>query len=130
MTYTFPVSEYAPCKPDPLRPLKDTEGNLYGTTYGGGLLGYFGCGVVFKLDPLGNETLLYSFGTAAGYTDGCQPRSGLVAEQISLTKPSQKPAPEVFNPPAFPTLPRPWLGRPAEYRLFYESSDHGKSRFK
>ena len=39
------------------------EGNLYGTTIAGGNLSYCGgqgCGVVFKLDQTGNETVLYS----------------------------------------------------------------------
>src|SRR5258707_6906452 len=36
----------------------DAAGNLYGTTFYGGGSGY---GVVFKVDPSGNETVLYSF---------------------------------------------------------------------
>ena len=44
----------------------DAQGNLYGTTYIGGSGGCFdgtsyGCGTVFKLDPTGTETVLYSF---------------------------------------------------------------------
>ncbi len=44
----------------------DTQGNLYGTTYGGGdptcgLQGWKGCGIVFKVDTSGNETVLYTF---------------------------------------------------------------------
>ncbi len=41
----------------------DSAGNLYGTTeYGGqGPCPYFGCGVVFELDPTGHQTVLYSF---------------------------------------------------------------------
>lgn len=44
----------------------DPEGNLYGTTFNGGsgkYLACFGgpCGVVFKLDPSGRETVLHSF---------------------------------------------------------------------
>jgi uncharacterized repeat protein (TIGR03803 family) len=38
----------------------DSSGNLYGTTAAGG---FWGEGTVFKIDPLGNETLLYSFGS-------------------------------------------------------------------
>ena len=44
--------------------VRDAEGNLYGTTTGGGNLstcGGAGCGVVYELDPNGNETVLYSF---------------------------------------------------------------------
>lgn len=42
----------------------DSAGNLYGTTLFGGSSGY---GVVFEMDPAGNETELYSF---TGGTDG------------------------------------------------------------
>jgi uncharacterized repeat protein (TIGR03803 family) len=55
--------------------LLDPAGNLYGTTTNGGAnlscaLGYkSGCGVVFKVDPSGNETVVYTFpGGAAGAT--------------------------------------------------------------
>jgi uncharacterized repeat protein (TIGR03803 family) len=60
----------------------DSAGNLYGTTYAGGdqsctLSGYGGCGVVFKLDSSGNETILHAF--AGGTTDGALPyQSALV----------------------------------------------------
>jgi uncharacterized repeat protein (TIGR03803 family) len=40
------------------RLIADPAGNLYGTTYFGGAYGW---GTVFKLDPIGNETVLYSF---------------------------------------------------------------------
>ena len=60
----------------------DKEGNLYGTTAGGGgssaaecFLG--GCGVVFKLDQTGRETVLYAF---TGGTDGAVPFGGLVRD--------------------------------------------------
>jgi uncharacterized repeat protein (TIGR03803 family) len=60
--------------------VRDTAGNLYGTTsYGGDLSGCggFGCGVVFKLDPTGTETVLYSF---TGGPDGGHPWAGLVLD--------------------------------------------------
>lgn len=45
--------------------VQDSAGNLYGTTGIGGTGNcptYFGgCGVVFKIDPTGKETVLYSF---------------------------------------------------------------------
>ena len=44
--------------------IEDAAGNLYGTTQLGGDMAAcdgFGCGVVFKIDPHGNETVLYSF---------------------------------------------------------------------
>lgn len=40
----------------------DSEGNVYGTTSGGGL----GYGTVFKLDPAGAETVLHSFDSSDG----------------------------------------------------------------
>ncbi len=43
--------------------VRDTAGNLYGTTIHGGAYGY---GTVYKLDIAGNETVLYSF---AAYPD-------------------------------------------------------------
>jgi uncharacterized repeat protein (TIGR03803 family) len=53
--------------------VRDASGNLYGTTYGGGASGL---GTVFKVDPPGQETVLYSF---AGYpTDGENPAAGLI----------------------------------------------------
>jgi uncharacterized repeat protein (TIGR03803 family) len=60
--------------------IQDPAGNLYGTTpYGGDLsaFGGLGCGVVFKLDPTGKETVLYTF---RGGADGCQPRAALVRD--------------------------------------------------
>ena len=49
----------------------DTEGNLYGTTYRGGIPNDIfpnGCGVVFKVAPSGSESILYAFkcGTDGG----------------------------------------------------------------
>ena len=60
--------------------VRDPAGNLYGTTTIGGDLSAFGglgCGVVFKLDSTGKETVLYSF---TGGADGCQPFAGLVRD--------------------------------------------------
>jgi uncharacterized repeat protein (TIGR03803 family) len=65
--------------------LRDPAGNLYGTTQAGGItadvcyfLGYWsGCGVVFKVDPAGNETVLYTF---TGGADGAGPQAGVVAD--------------------------------------------------
>ena len=64
----------------------DSEGNVYGTTAGGGHQGglacvygsYGGCGVVFKLDQHGRETVLYAF---SGEADGAGPSSGLVRDR-------------------------------------------------
>jgi uncharacterized repeat protein (TIGR03803 family) len=56
----------------------DHNGNLYGTTFSGGDLSCYvgGCGVVFKLDRTGKQTVLYSF---ADLTDGKMP-VGLVLD--------------------------------------------------
>lgn len=64
--------------------LQDAAGNLYGTTRGGGDLSpacafINGCGVVFKLDRHGNESVLYAF---KGGSDGFGAASGLVRDQF------------------------------------------------
>ena len=56
--------------------IRDAKGNLYGTTREGGTSTY---GTVFKLDPKGVETVLYSFG---GGADGCFPSGGLVSDAM------------------------------------------------
>ena len=52
--------------------IRDSAGNLYGTTFFGGTAD---AGVVYKLDPAGNETVLYSF---TGGVDGANPYSGVI----------------------------------------------------
>ncbi|MBV9763160.1 MAG: hypothetical protein JO340_21535 [Acidobacteriaceae bacterium] len=68
----FPVSSLA----------RDDDGNLYGTTTGGGFTGGscggFGCGVVFKIDRHGNESVVYTF---QGDADGRNPAAGLVRDE-------------------------------------------------
>jgi len=57
--------------------VRDAQGNLYGTTIQGGDLpcgSGAGCGTVFKLDSVGNQTVLYSF---TGGADGANPYAGL-----------------------------------------------------
>jgi uncharacterized repeat protein (TIGR03803 family) len=54
--------------------LADAAGNLYGTTNQGGPAN---AGVVFKIDPNGNETILYSF---AGGMDGADPTGSLLRD--------------------------------------------------
>lgn len=58
--------------------VQDAAGNLYGTTSSGGANNYCerGCGVVFKLDPTGKETVLHSF----GYQDGEGPSADLIRD--------------------------------------------------
>src|SRR5271157_511854 len=55
--------------------VRDAQGNLYGTTIGGGA---YDLGTVFKVDTNGNETVLHSFPATGG--DGSQPRAGLVLD--------------------------------------------------
>ncbi|MGA2003809.1 MAG: choice-of-anchor tandem repeat GloVer-containing protein [Terriglobales bacterium] len=59
----------------------DAQGNLYGTTVGGGGFGcqdIGGCGTVFKVTPRGTETVLYRF---AGGVDGALPVAALVMDE-------------------------------------------------
>jgi uncharacterized repeat protein (TIGR03803 family) len=62
--------------------IKDSQGNLYGTTAGGGIpcaigINSSGCGVVYKIDPSGSETVLYSF---TGGAEGGVSYAGLVRD--------------------------------------------------
>jgi uncharacterized repeat protein (TIGR03803 family) len=54
--------------------IRDRAGNLYGTTFQGGDSNY---GVVFKVDPSGNETVLHSF---SGGLDGAYPYAALIRD--------------------------------------------------
>jgi uncharacterized repeat protein (TIGR03803 family) len=60
--------------------IRDSEGNLYGTTYYGGDLtcNTLGCGVVFKLDRAGKESVLHTF---KGNPDGANPSAGLIRDR-------------------------------------------------
>ena len=64
------------------RLLRDSAGSLYGTTPAGGIMSGncfpYGCGVVFKVDTTGTETVLYSF--TGGATDGAYPYAGLITD--------------------------------------------------
>lgn len=64
--------------PSPL--IRDAEDNLYGTALagGGGLNNcLYGCGMVFKIDRAGNETVLYNF---LGGANGGFPVAGLARD--------------------------------------------------
>jgi uncharacterized repeat protein (TIGR03803 family) len=52
----------------------DAEGNVYGTTFTGGVYGF---GTVYKVTPQGVETILYSF---TGQADGRYPNSNLILD--------------------------------------------------
>src|ERR1017187_2355227 len=54
--------------------IRDSAGNLYGTTTQGG---YAGSGVVYKLDTAGHETVLYTFN---GTADGGSPIVGVIRD--------------------------------------------------
>jgi uncharacterized repeat protein (TIGR03803 family) len=56
----------------------DQKGNLYGTTAYGGA---HGNGVIFKLTPEGQATVLYSFCARNGCTDGGVPNAGVILDQ-------------------------------------------------
>jgi uncharacterized repeat protein (TIGR03803 family) len=55
--------------------VRDSKGNLYGATNGGGSFGY---GTVFKLDTTGKETVLHSFTGS----DGISPNGRLVRDEV------------------------------------------------
>ncbi len=55
--------------------VRDSAGNLYGTTSAGGAFGY---GTVFRLDTSGVETVLHTFG---GVPDGSIPYAALVTDK-------------------------------------------------
>lgn len=52
----------------------DAEGNIYGTTMGGGANG---SGVLFEVGPRGGETILHNFGSGG---NGGEPSAGLVSD--------------------------------------------------
>jgi uncharacterized repeat protein (TIGR03803 family) len=55
--------------------VRDTAGNLYGTTLDGGTYGY---GTIFEVTSSGTETVLYSF--ANNGTDGGTPENSLLLD--------------------------------------------------
>lgn len=63
---------------EPVAPLADLNGTLYGTTYGGGANGD---GTGFSVTTTGTEHVLHSFGAAS---DASHPRGGLVAVGTTL----------------------------------------------
>jgi uncharacterized repeat protein (TIGR03803 family) len=58
--------------------VQDSAGNLYGTTYYGGVGTFGGYGTIYELETSGNERVLYRFGSHAG--DGTRPFGGLVRD--------------------------------------------------
>ena len=76
---TFTILHSFAAPPDGANPVADlaldSSGNLYGTTANGGANGV---GIVFKLDTMSKETVLYSF--AGGTTDGANPNGGVILD--------------------------------------------------
>jgi uncharacterized repeat protein (TIGR03803 family) len=58
-------------------PVGDDKGNVYGTVGAGGAQG---SGGVYKVQPNGTETLLYSFCSLSVCTDGSNPGGGLILD--------------------------------------------------
>lgn len=80
-TFGFPPDGSLPSA----RLFLDGKGNIYGTTYAGGIINNNcgnGCGTIFKLSPNGKggftETVLYKFN---GAPDGSNPKGALVADK-------------------------------------------------
>jgi uncharacterized repeat protein (TIGR03803 family) len=73
---------------NPIAPLVDVKGTLYGTTFTGGTRGSkpcgyldLGCGTVYSINDSGSETVLHSF--KSGH-DGAFPYAGLVSAGSTL----------------------------------------------
>ena len=58
--------------------IRDSSGNLYGTTSIGGTIGQ---GTVFEVAPNGTETVLYSFCSLANCSDGAMPVASLIEDR-------------------------------------------------
>jgi uncharacterized repeat protein (TIGR03803 family) len=60
----------------------DKDGNLYGMAFEGGAKGStYGAGLVFKVTPKGQYSVLYSFCALANCADGAFPSGGVVFDQ-------------------------------------------------
>jgi uncharacterized repeat protein (TIGR03803 family) len=66
-------------------PIIDSQGNVYGTTNGGGLAACGGgCGTVYKVTPSGKETVLYNFCSDIQNSiclDGVFPQGSVIADK-------------------------------------------------
>lgn len=79
--YTFCAKAKCPDGSIPGSVILGSDGNIYGTTYGGGSdVGFtLGSGTVFKITPGGRLTTIYIFCTSAGCADGQFPRGLMLA---------------------------------------------------
>jgi uncharacterized repeat protein (TIGR03803 family) len=78
--YSFTGKKHGNYPASGMSPVQDAAGNIYGTTFDGGDLTTcdgLGCGIVFKVDKKGKETILHTFGKDK---DGSQPGSGVVRD--------------------------------------------------
>ncbi|HTZ97131.1 MAG TPA: choice-of-anchor tandem repeat GloVer-containing protein [Terriglobales bacterium] len=85
--------------------VQGTDGDLYGTTYGGGspACQFYGCGTVFKITPKGQLTTLHSFDG----TDGANPIAPLVqATDGKFYGTAAYPGNSQYNATAFSITPR------------------------
>ncbi len=57
--------------------IQATDGNLYGTTNGGGANG---AGTVFSINPAGTPTTLFSFSAQSGSIEGANPAAGVIQD--------------------------------------------------
>ena len=71
--------DYTKTVNDGLQPLGDlalgTDGNVYGTTWKGGKQNV---GVLFRMTPSGQYSILYSFCSVSGCKDGSYPQTGMI----------------------------------------------------
>jgi uncharacterized repeat protein (TIGR03803 family) len=69
--------------PGYVTPVFDKQGNMYGTTSGGGEINgsIVNGGTVFKLSPTGQITTLHSFNNCGVGTDGCVPWAGVTMDK-------------------------------------------------
>ena len=84
----------------------DKAGNLYGVTeFGGPLQGcasgvFRGCGVAYKLDPAGQQTVLHAFRGSCPSGDGRTPEAGLLfLEGASMVQPRSAARPSTAATP-------------------------------
>lgn len=76
--YSFCPATNCPDGAYPAGLTQATDGNLYGTTYSGGIGGLSCCGTIVRITPEGTFTNLYTFCLRTNCPDGQQPAAGLM----------------------------------------------------